>query len=98
MKATSTLPMRLPTQVQTQFAPRSRQRALPDSTPSVSTRLLPVNSSEPAKITMVSAPPKQTPIDSRTTPGEAVDSVPPMVKISTMAAPTYTPASAERTR
>src|SRR5262249_48416241 len=69
-----------------------------DKTPSVSTRLLPVNNSEPAKTTMVSAPPKQTPIANRTTPGEPVDNVPPMVKISTIAAPTYMPASMERTK
>ena len=49
-------------------------------------------------MTMVKAPPKQTPIASRTTPGEAAASEPPMVKISTMAAPTYMPARAERTR
>src|SRR5688572_25736215 len=60
--ASSTLPTRLPTQVQPQLAINSFIDALRVSTPSVSTRLLPVNSSEPAKMTMVSAPPKQTPM------------------------------------
>ena len=47
---------------------------------------------------MVSAPPKQMPMVMRTAPGLSLDREPPMVKISTMAAPTYIPASRERTR
>src|SRR3954471_5697598 len=95
--ATSALPRRFPTQVQSQLAPRSLSLALPESTPTVSTKLLPVKSSEPAKTTKVSAPPKQTPMTSRTTAGMSFDSVPPTVKISTMQIPTYIPASIERT-
>ena len=98
LKATKTLPTRLPIQVHTQLAARSRQLALRVRTPRVRTRLLPVKSSEPAKTTMVSAPPKQTPMRRRTAPGELFESRPPIVKMSTMAAPTYIPASMDRTR
>ena len=96
--ASSTLPSRLPTQVQPQLATRSRTEVLRVSTPRVSTRLLPVNNSDPAKMTMVSAPPKQTPMTGFTSAGKSFDSAPPMVKISTIAAPTYMPASIDRTR
>src|SRR5205807_1735082 len=98
MTANSTLPMRLPIQVQIQLLSRSLSVAFLLKTPSVSTRLLPVKSSDPAKITMVSAPPKQMPMVMRTAPGLSLDREPPMVKIRTMAAPTYMPASIDRTR
>src|SRR3954447_21844271 len=96
--ASSRLPARLPSHVHHQFASSSRQVALPVNTPSVRTRLLPVNSSEPANTTSVSAPPKHTPMTSRTTPGDSLDSEPPTVKIRKIAAPTYIPASIERTK
>ena len=49
-------------------------------------------------MTMVNAPPKQTPITKRTAPGDSFDKVPPTVKIKAMAAPTYMPAIMERIR
>src|SRR6266446_6082442 len=98
MTANSTLPIRLPIHVQTQLLSRSLAVAFLLKTPSVSTRLLPVKSSDPAKITMVSAPPKQMPLVMRTAPGLSLEREPPMVKIRTMAAPTYIPASMDRTR
>ena len=98
MNARRALPSRLPIQVQIQLSTRSFQVVFRVSVPSVSTRLLPVNSSEPAKMTMVRAPPKQMPMVIFTSPGESLESVPPMVKMSTIAAPTYMPASIERTR
>ena len=57
-----------------------------------------MNSSEPAKITIVNAPPKQTPINSLVAPGAPVLMNAPTVKMSTIAAPTYMPASIERTK
>ena len=98
MKATRTLPTRFPIQVQTQFESRSPADALRVRTPRVRTRLLPVNSSEPAKMTIVSAPPKQMPMVMRTRLGEVPTIEPPIVKIKTIAAPTYMPASIERTK
>src|SRR5436190_12203282 len=99
MKASRKLPNRLPIQVQTQLESSSETLALRVSTAMVNTRLLPVNNSEPAKITMVSAPPKHTPMSSRTgPPGTPLPTVPPTVKMRAMAAPTYMPASIDRTR
>src|SRR5262249_35570882 len=96
--ASSRLPARLPIQVHHQLENKSFQVALRVKTPSVSTRLLPVNSSDPAKTTIVNAPPKQTPIMRRTTLRDSLASEPPTVKIRKMAAPTYMPASIERIR
>src|SRR5438874_1649516 len=98
MHASSTLPARLPIQVQIQLDARSPTDARLVNTPRVRTRLLPVTNSEPAKITIVRAPPKQTPITTRSVPGAAFAISPPIVKIRTIAAPTYIPARADRTR
>ena len=80
-------PNRFPTSDQKNKLPTCRQVTCPASPPMTPTMLLPVKSSEPAKITRVSAIPNETPMTnfSAAEPSEA--NGPPMQKISVMPKP-----------
>src|SRR5437660_1199318 len=91
-------PARFPAKLTAHTLPSAVAVTVRESAPTVITRLLPVNSSDPAKMTSVSATPNEAPITALVAHEPAACSGAPMAKMSTMPRPTYAPARMERTR
>ena len=85
ISASSTAPARLPSQDSVQLAARSPPATRRRSRPIDMNMVCPVNSSEPAKTTSVSAMPNEAPITSRRQAGSMVA---PTLKIRMMPSPT----------
>src|SRR6185436_8573981 len=96
--ASSADPARLPTKLSAHTFASAPALTVRERAPTVITRLFPVKSSEPAKITSVSATPNEAPITAFVAPEPAACSGAPMAKMRTMPSPTYAPASVDSTR
>ena len=86
--ARSSEPTRLPAKLTIQIRASAAPFTVRESRPTVMTRLLPVNSSEPAKMTRVRATPNEAPMTALVAPEPAACSGAPMAKMSTMPRPT----------
>ena len=94
--ATANEPSRLPINDHAKSAATCVQVTRFASAPITATILLPVNSSDPAKITSVNAMPKETPITSFKAAEPSAAKGPPTLKINVIPKPRYAPANAAR--